>query len=62
LSKLLDGAVGELAQHDDLTDRVSPIQGVGDGFPDPLAKTALAYGIAPVAVELGKEALPTLSR
>ena len=41
--KLFGGAVGELTQRGDLTDRVGPIQTVGDGFPDPFQKAALAY-------------------
>src|SRR5262249_2439412 len=54
LDKLINGAVGELAQRSNLTGRVGPMQTVGDCFPDPLEKAALAYHWNPIAARSGQ--------
>jgi hypothetical protein len=41
--KLVDGAIGELAQARDLIGRIGPVQTIRDRLPDPLQKAPLAY-------------------
>ena len=49
----------ELSSRRPCANQVSPSRKI---LPSGLTKTAFTLGIAPAAVELGKEALPTLSR